>query len=45
MVNGKDLINPLRYLSNSSMVEGLQLQLDIAGPLLVYTKSKQYAGQ
>ena len=45
MVKGKDLISPLKHLSNSSMVQGLQLQLDIAGPFLVYTKSKQYAGQ
>ena len=45
MVRGRDLINPLRHLSHSNMVQGLQLQLDIAGPYLVFTKSKQYTGQ
>ena len=41
MVKGKDLINPLRHLSDTTMVPGISLQFDIAGPWLVKTKSKQ----
>ena len=41
MRKGRDLINPLRHLSDATMVPGLSLQFDIAGPWLVKTKSKQ----
>ena len=41
MIKGKDLVNPLRHLSDATMVPGLSLQFDIAGPWLVKTKSKQ----
>ena len=41
MVRGQDLINPLRHLSDTTMVPGLLLQFDVAGPFLVKTKSKQ----
>ena len=41
MIRGRDLINPLRHLSHASMVPGLSLQLNVAGPFLVFTKSKQ----
>jgi len=41
MIKGRDLINPLRHLSDATMVPGLSLQFDIAGPWLVKTKSKQ----
>ena len=41
MVRGRDLINPLRHLSDMTMVPGLSLQFDVAGPFLVKTKSKQ----
>jgi hypothetical protein len=41
MVKGRDLINPLRHLANATMVPGLSLQIDVAGPFLVKTKSKQ----
>ena len=41
MIRGRDLINPLRDLSHISMVPGLSLQIDVAGPYLVFTKSKQ----
>ena len=41
MVKGRDLINPLRHLSDPTMVPGLSLQFDVAGPWLVKTKSKQ----
>jgi hypothetical protein len=41
MVKGRDLINPLRHLSNTSMLPGLSLQIDVAGPFVVFTKSKQ----
>ena len=41
MVRGRDLINPLRHLANTTMVPGLALQFDMAGPWLVKTKSKQ----
>ena len=41
MVKGKDLINPPRHLSDTTMVPGISLQFDIAGPWLVKTKSKQ----
>ena len=45
MIKGKDLISPLCHLSDTTMVQGVSLQLDVAGPYLVYTKSKQYTGQ
>ena len=41
MIRGRDLINPLRHLSHTSMMPGLSLQIDVAGPFLVFTKSKQ----
>ena len=41
MVKGRDLINPLRHLADATMVPGLSLQIDVAGPFLVKTKSKQ----
>jgi hypothetical protein len=41
MIHGRDLINPLRHLSDTTMVPGLSLQFDVAGPWLVKTKSKQ----
>ena len=41
MVCGRHLINPLHHLSDTSMVLGLLLQFDVAGPFLVKTKSKQ----
>ena len=41
MIRGRDLINPLRHLSDTTMVPGLSLQFDVAGPWLVKTKSKQ----
>ena len=41
MIRGRDLINPLRHLSHTSMMPGLSLQIDVAGPWLVFTKSKQ----
>ena len=41
MIKGRDLINPLRHLSDATMVPGLSLQFDVAGPWLVKTKSKQ----
>ena len=42
MIKGKeDLVNPLSHLSDATMVPGLSLQFDIAGPWLVKTKSKQ----
>ena len=41
MIRGRDLINPLRHLSDNTMVPGLSLQFDVAGPWLVKTKSKQ----
>ena len=41
MIRGRDLINPLRHLSDTSMVPGFSLQFDVAGPFLVKTKSKQ----
>ena len=41
MVKEKDLINPLRHLSDATMVPGLSLQFDIVGPWLVKTKPKQ----
>ena len=37
MIRGRDLIN----LSHESMVPGLSLQIDVAGPFLVKTKSIQ----
>ena len=44
MVRGRDLINPMRHLSDTTMmVPGLLLQFDVAGPFLVKTKSKQAA--
>ena len=45
LIKGRDLISPLRHLSDHNMVQGFQLQLDIAGPWWVYTKAKNYAGQ
>ena len=42
MIRGRDLINPLRHLSDTSMVRGFSLQFDVAGPFLVNTKSKQF---
>ena len=45
MIKGTDLINPLRHLSDSSMIQGVSLQLDIAGPFLLYTTSKQWQGE
>ena len=41
MIRGRNLINPLRHLSHNTMVPGLSLQFDVAGPWLVKTKSKQ----
>ena len=41
MVRGWNLINPLCHLSDTTMVPGLSLQFDVAGPWLVKTKSKQ----
>ena len=41
MIRGRDLINPLRHLSHTSRMPGLSLQIDVAGPFLVFTKSKQ----
>ena len=41
MIRGRDLINPLRHLSHTSMMPGLSLQINVAGPFLVFTKSKQ----
>ena len=41
MVRGRDLINPLHHLSDTTMVPGLSLQFDVAGPYLVKTKSNQ----
>ena len=41
MKRGRDLCFPLRHLSHTTMVPGLQLQLDVAGPFSVFTKSKQ----
>ena len=41
MIRGQDLINPLRHLSDNSMIPGLSIQFDVAGPWLVKTKSKQ----
>ena len=41
MKRGRDLIFPLRHLSRTTMVPGVQLQLDVAGPFSVFTKSKQ----
>ena len=41
MIRGRDLINPLRHLSHTSMMPGLSLQIDVAGPFLIFTKSKQ----
>ena len=41
MIHGRDLINPLLHLSDTTMVPGLSLQFDVAGPWLVKTKSKQ----
>ena len=41
MVRGRDLINPLRHLSDTTMVPGVSLQFDVAGPWWVKTKSKQ----
>ena len=41
MIRGRDLINPLRHMSHTSMMPGLSLQSDVAGPFLVFTKSKQ----
>lgn len=32
MVRGRDLINPLRHLADTTMVPGLSLQFDVAGP-------------
>ena len=44
MIRGRYLINnPLRHLSDTSMVLCLSLQFDVAGPFLVKTKSKQSA--
>ena len=42
MIRGRYLINPLRHLSHTSMMPGLSLQIDVAGPFLVFTKSKQF---
>ena len=41
MLKGRDLINPLRHLSHTSMMPGLSLQIDVAGPWTIFTKSKQ----
>ena len=41
MVKGRDLISPLRHLTDATMVPGLSLQIDVAGPFMVKTKSKQ----
>ena len=41
MVRGRDLVNPLRHLSDHSMTPGLSIQFDVAGPWVVKTKSKQ----
>ena len=41
MICGRDLINPLSHLSDTTMVPGLSLQFDVAGPWLIKTKSKQ----
>ena len=41
MIRGRDLINPLRHLSHTSMIPGLLLQIDVGGPWTVFTKSKQ----
>ena len=41
MNRGRDLINPLCHLSLATMLPGLSLQFDVAGPWLVKTKSKQ----
>ena len=41
MIRGRDLINPLRHLLDTTMVPGLSLQFDVAGSWLVQTKSKQ----
>ena len=45
LVKGRDLISPLRHLSDHNMVQGFKLQLDIGGPWSVYTKAKNYTGQ
>ena len=45
MIRGRDLISPLRYLGPHNMLPGAALQLDIAGPWTVFTKSKQYGGE
>ena len=41
MIRGRDLNNPLRHLSDATLVPGLSLQFDMAGHWLVKTKSKQ----
>ena len=41
MVKGRDLISLLRHLTDATMVPGLSLQIDVAGPFMVKTKSKQ----
>ena len=45
LIRGRDLISPLRHLGPHNMLPGAALQLDIAGPWTVFTKSKQYSGK
>ena len=41
MIRGQDFINPLLHLSDTSMVQSLSLQFNVAGTFLEKTKSKQ----
>ena len=45
MIRGRDFISLLRHLGPHNMLPGAALQLDIAGPWTVFTKSKQYGGK
>ena len=41
MKRSNNMISPLRHIAESTMLEGVSIQVDIVGPYKMYTRAKQ----